>query len=865
MDCFSPTPDNPKLQSLFSQREGFGRSATGGAGGECYQVTSAADSGPGTLREAIESANGPRWIVFAGNMTIDLVTSIRMRPQITVDGRGHNVTILNRGFQIYNASRNIIITNLSMNGQNRDPEEDAVSIANGAHTVWLNRLSLQAYGDGLIDVTNGATDVTISWVRFFNHDKVMIMNSYDESGDVFAQFDRDSKARITLHHSVFYGTTQRHPRIVFGRAHIYNNIFHDWKYYGLSVGLEAQALVENNFFVQESDAMAGSRAFINGDFDKGPYDVTNPSHNYNREYRGYLLSRGNYFRGHARDGQNYRPELVFVPPYSYDLEPVSNDAYAQIMNLAGNTSESRSLHGARSFPMKGVVESNYGVTMVKGRLPGDFTLAETSENSIHQYNLYFDRVGSNHFEISFGLKMPSARALNLYILDSADQNHYAAMTIETNRPNPIVAQWTKGMGKIYSQSAIRNSETGEWKIYLRGGIFNRSTKLRIAFSLHQVQSDANKYLTTFAGASNDRYSITDFRYGTLDSRPNSALGDFYNFWRNSDSKALELTQQALRSSAAPLSNPSVGVTGGTLLSTEPDTVAFAETPTDSPHHGSIYFDRRGSINGFSLSFRAELDPRRILHFYLLKTDNQGGHNISFQFDPITQSVIYKNGVGSGQIYSLNAIQVPNTKEFSFRILGEIGDGSATNIRLLYAYKSRVSPLQPNFVGDPGVKMKISKIDFQSFEPEIKFAQQLMTNVMKEAAGVHGAHAMTTAVYGYAQQQWSMSVEFKPIGSRHLRLHLANHSNSSKALAINCLTTGARIVLPALPEAQQVTASVIPLADGWYRCSMRGVPDPAGGNILRATVTLNNDQTGSYVYTGDGSSGVILRRFFLLGQ
>ena len=54
--------------------------------------------------------------------------------------------------------------------------------------------------DGLLDITNASDFVTVSWNRFENHDKVMLIGSSD-SGTTAAN-DR-GKLRVTLHHNLF--------------------------------------------------------------------------------------------------------------------------------------------------------------------------------------------------------------------------------------------------------------------------------------------------------------------------------------------------------------------------------------------------------------------------------------------------------------------------------------------------------------------------------------------------------------------------------------------------------------------------------------------------------------------------------------
>ena len=98
--------------------------------------------------------------------------------------------------------------------------------------------------DGLLDITNASDLVTVSWNRFENHDKVMLIGSSDG-----ATADRN-RLRVTLHHNLFDGTGQRTPRVRFGKVHVYNNyykIVNNPVYsYAWGVGVESQIYAQNN-------------------------------------------------------------------------------------------------------------------------------------------------------------------------------------------------------------------------------------------------------------------------------------------------------------------------------------------------------------------------------------------------------------------------------------------------------------------------------------------------------------------------------------------------------------------------------------------------------------------------------------------
>jgi pectate lyase len=118
-DCGMANASCEMVSSLLSQREGYGRAATGGAGGQVVVVTSAEDAGPGTLRDALRQAKGrPMWIRFASDMTIALESQIRVPSNVTIDGRAHAVKLLDYGLGIYSAD-NVIVTHLTIDGRLR--------------------------------------------------------------------------------------------------------------------------------------------------------------------------------------------------------------------------------------------------------------------------------------------------------------------------------------------------------------------------------------------------------------------------------------------------------------------------------------------------------------------------------------------------------------------------------------------------------------------------------------------------------------------------------------------------------------------------------------------------------------------------
>jgi pectate lyase len=98
--------------------------------------------------------------------------------------------------------------------------------------------------DGELDITNASNFLTVSWNRFADHDKTMLIGSTNNPAN-----DR-GKLNVTVHHNHFRGTLQRMPRVRFGQVHVYDNYYDvpGSLSYVLGVGVESAIVAESNVF-----------------------------------------------------------------------------------------------------------------------------------------------------------------------------------------------------------------------------------------------------------------------------------------------------------------------------------------------------------------------------------------------------------------------------------------------------------------------------------------------------------------------------------------------------------------------------------------------------------------------------------------
>ena len=295
--------------ALLAECVGFGCTATGGLRGCIYHVTSLADSGPGTLREAVERAE-PLWVVFDVSGDIDLQSAVNVESNKTIDGRGKAVTLRNYGLVIGAGRSNVVIENMSFLDGAETPNNDAIQIME-ASSIWIDHGSFSNYHDGLIDITHAATDITVSWSLFTNHDLVMLIGRRPEDTG-------DAIIRVTLHHNWWNQIGSYAPRARFGKVHTFNNLIDRWRSSASSMTMGGQLHSEANIFVALNDK--GALATSQG---------SDPT-------QGKARSIGDWLQNDATVQENER-DAVFLPSadYAYVPEVANPDLQAAIMAGAG--------------------------------------------------------------------------------------------------------------------------------------------------------------------------------------------------------------------------------------------------------------------------------------------------------------------------------------------------------------------------------------------------------------------------------------------------------------------------------------------------------------------------------------------------
>lgn len=226
--------------------EGFGKNTTGGCGGPTTFVTSLANSGPGTLREAL-TLSRPRIIKFAVSGTIELTQDLGIKgSNLTIDSSdAPNGGIAIRGGTItINTGGNIIVRHIRVRpGPNLPNPGSGDGIRIGGNltvsNVVLDHVSVSWSTDELVSVTSGASNVTIQWSIL---SEGLHNSAHPEQGHSFGLFIDVNANNVTAHHNLLVHSSERLPAVAQYIAGTYtvewvNNVVYNPSFGGVTTAI----------------------------------------------------------------------------------------------------------------------------------------------------------------------------------------------------------------------------------------------------------------------------------------------------------------------------------------------------------------------------------------------------------------------------------------------------------------------------------------------------------------------------------------------------------------------------------------------------------------------------------------------------
>lgn len=275
----------------FPGAEGFGKYTTGGRGGEVIIVSNLSDSGPGSLRAAVE-AKKPRIVVFAVSGTIHLASRLTIASNVTIAGHtapGDGICVAD--YPVALNGDNIIVRYMRFRMGDRFQNGGMVDGAGGddafgglrRKNIIIDHCSISWSTDECFTVYGGDS-TTLQWNLI---SEPLNYSWHFETGD--KDFEHHGYggiwggAHTSAHHNLFAHCTSRTPRFNGARnkapefVDFRNNVIYNW-------GI-------NNTYAGE----AGNYNIINNYYKYGPSTNKNARFRFLNPYKGKELPFGKFY------------------------------------------------------------------------------------------------------------------------------------------------------------------------------------------------------------------------------------------------------------------------------------------------------------------------------------------------------------------------------------------------------------------------------------------------------------------------------------------------------------------------------------------------------------------------------------------
>lgn len=338
----------------FPGAEGFGRTTTGGRGGQVIKVTNLNDSGEGSLRKAVET-KGPRIIIFEVSGTIALQSNLRINNgDMTIAGQtapGDGITLKN--YPVDLGADNIIIRFIRFRmGDEAKQEGDAIG-GKWKKNIIIDHCSMSWSTDECVSVYNNE-QTTVQWciisesLRNSAHHKGA--HGYGGIwGGKFATFHHN----LMAHHDSRvprYGEHANHEFALTDLVDVRNNVYYNWGNNSAYGGEGMNINIINNYYKPGPATLKKERIYSP---DKNKKEGTPVYKKWGKFYiRGNYMSgserstKDNWTYGVYNQMQHNYPDLTEAEKKSMQMSvphPVNNNivtynvakAYQQVLGFAG--------------------------------------------------------------------------------------------------------------------------------------------------------------------------------------------------------------------------------------------------------------------------------------------------------------------------------------------------------------------------------------------------------------------------------------------------------------------------------------------------------------------------------------------------
>ena len=264
--------------AAFPGAEGFGTSTIGGRGGLVIKVTNTNDSGPGSLREALENHSGPRIVVFDTGGLITLSDSIKITdPFVTIAGQtapGDGIAI--RSAPLIVATHDVIIRNLRF--RVGDLEDGAASTSRDGITISTTYADSDVY-NVVVDhssISWGVDENLSTWTSsgqsYLTRDITIQRSISSEALDNSIHIDEGDSGpgphsmgallgrngfNMSFHHNLLAHNKDRNPRVSgITDAEVVNNVIYNWGGGPTKVSDHKNVVhILNNYYKPGSDSL----------------------------------------------------------------------------------------------------------------------------------------------------------------------------------------------------------------------------------------------------------------------------------------------------------------------------------------------------------------------------------------------------------------------------------------------------------------------------------------------------------------------------------------------------------------------------------------------------------------------------------